>query len=49
MKKTSSMSKDGSNLSESCFGCYFHHSLVNQGISQEEKQFCILHELGHKM
>ena len=23
MKKASSMSKDGNNLSKSCFGCYF--------------------------
>ena len=29
MKKTSSVSKDGSNLRKSHFGCYFHHGLVN--------------------
>ena len=29
MKKTSSMSKDGSNFIKSCFGCYFRCSLVN--------------------
>ena len=29
MKKTSSMSKDSSNLSMSRFGCYFRRSLVN--------------------
>ena len=29
MKKASSMSKDSSNLSKLCFGCYFHCSLVN--------------------
>ena len=29
MNKTSSMSEDGSNLSNSRFGCYFCHGLVN--------------------
>ena len=29
MKKASSMTEDRSNLSNSCFGCYFRHSLVN--------------------
>ena len=29
MKKTSSISKDGSKLSKSRFGCYFRCSLVN--------------------
>ena len=29
MKKTSSMSKDSSNLSKSRFGCNFRRSLVN--------------------
>ena len=29
MKKTSSMSEDGSNLVKSRFGCYFRRSLVN--------------------
>ena len=29
MKKTSSMSKNSSNLSKSRFGCYFRRSLVN--------------------
>ena len=29
MKKTSSMSKDSSNISKSRFGCFFRHSLVN--------------------
>ena len=29
MRKISSMSKDSSSLSKSCFGCYCRHSLVN--------------------
>ena len=29
MKKTNFMSKDGSNPSKSCCGCYFSRSLVN--------------------
>ena len=29
MKKTSSMSKDSSDLGKSRFGCYFQHRIVN--------------------
>ena len=36
MKKTSSMSKDGNNVSKSRFGCYFRRGLI----SKTSKYFC---------